>query len=355
MGTAVGITYRPDTNNYRWSVTVDKIRRTGVCVTLEEAQAQREAAKTELLQRRPEQAPPAIRRKAPEELKDLTLGEAIKLMKRTDWSEAKSRRTVDINCKFVTAYFGDNMPLKDITVDDIEAFTTWLQDVKNNKPSSCNRKLAILSKLLTRAYEQRRIPFVPYIARMPETGSRIRYITPEEEAEIEKLLKKWDEIRFLHAVRVLLDTGMRCGELKKLTVYDIVPEQGAHGIVHLNDTKNGENRSVPLTARALASLQYLAKTSKSHEYVICEYENWITKTWNRLKKAMKKTDDKNFVPHILRHTCCTRLVQRGAPIKKVQIFMGHKSISTTMKYTHLAPEDIYDLPSMLEDSENKPA
>lgn len=66
---------------------------------------------------------------------------------------------------------------------------------------------------------------------------------------------------------------------------------------------------------------------------------------------MNKTKDPNFVPHILRHTCCTRLMQKGAPVKKVQLFMGHKSINTTMRYTHLFPQDIFDLPSLLEKSE----
>lgn len=344
----IGIIYREQTDNYRWSVSVNKQRHTGVCATLEEAVQARESRRTQLLVNNEQTTPVLLRKETLAPVKDLTLEGSIKAMCRTDWSEAKSRRTILINCNFVTRYFGKDMPLKDITADAIESFALWLQDTEHNKPSSCNRKLAILSKLLTRAYEQQRIPYVPYIVRMPEAGSRIRYITSEEEAEIEKLLTAWNEIRFLHTVRVLLDTGMRCGELKKLTINDIIPEQGVHGIVHLNDTKNGDSRSVPLTARAMESLQYLAKTSKDHELLISEYVNWITKSWNRVRKAMHKEKDVNFVPHILRHTCCTRLVQKGAPVKKVQIFMGHKSINTTMRYTHLAPEDIYDLPSILE-------
>ena len=347
-----GISYRAQTDNYRWSISVNKQRRTGVCTTLEEAVQARENCRTQLLLTTASSVEPStpvmMRQQHAVTQKDLTLEEAIKAMFRTDWSEAKSQRTILINCKFVTRYFGKDMLLKDITSNAIESFALWLQDTEHNKPSSCNRKLAILSKLLTRAHEQQRIPYVPYIVRMPEAGGRIRYITPEEETEIEKLLTAWGETRFLHTVRVLLDTGMRCGELKKLTVYDIITEQGVHGIVHLHDTKNGDSRSVPLTARALTSLQYLAKTSKDHELLLSEYTNWITKTWNRVRKVMRKEHDVNFVPHILRHTCCTRLVQKGAPIKKVQVFMGHKSINTTMRYTHLAPEDIYDLPSMLE-------
>ena len=155
-------------------------------------------------------------------------------------------------------------------------------------------------------------------------------------------------MRFYHTVIVLIDTGIRVGELQKLTIYDIQPEQGAHGVIYLNDTKNGDNRSVPLTARALASLQYLTKTTKHHEKVLGEYQLWITKSWNRVRKEMEKMDDPNFVPHILRHTCCSRLVQKGAPLKKVQMWMGHRTINTTMRYAHLGPQDLYDLPALLE-------
>lgn len=334
---------------YRWELCVEGKRKSGSCNTVEEAVRHREEAykalqldtsKAVIEAYRPT-LPPTKNNKVP------TITEAIEAMKKADWSDAKSRDTIDINCNLVEQFFKPDTRLDQITVEYVDLFVEWLR-AKGNKSPSINRKLSIVSKLLTRANEKGQLDKKIYIERLPESPGRVRYITTEEEKKILDLLLEWHEERFYHVVIVLIDTGMRCGELCKLTPYDIQEEQGVHGIVYLNDTKNGENRGVPLTERAFNSLKYLAQTSTDHELLIYEYSTWITKTWNRVRKAMKKQKDPNFVPHILRHTCCSRLVQKGAPLKKVQLWMGHKTINTTMRYAHLAPQDLYDMPTLLE-------
>lgn len=334
---------RPQGSRYRWEICVNGKRSSGTCDTEEEAITAREIAYKAATR-------PII---APKTTKTAnsgcpTLEEAIEAMRKADWSTAKSIATIECNIKAVRSYFKDETPLDEITTEAVDGFIEWLR-VKGNKQGSINRKLSIISKLIQRAIDRRQLEKRPYIERQPESEGRIRWITPEEEQQILDLLEQWDEKRFRCVVIILIDTGMRTGELTKLTVYDVQREQGVHGIVYLNETKNGTSRSIPLTARAREAIEYLIKTSKSHERLIPEYDKWITKSWERIRKHLKLTDDPNFVPHILRHTCCTRLVQRGAPLKKVQLWMGHKSIQTTMKYTHLCPQDLYDLPSLLEE------
>ena len=51
-------------------------------------------------------------------------------------------------------------------------------------------------------------------------------------------------------------------------------------------------------------------------------------------------DDKDVVPHILRHTCASRLVQGGIDIRRVQMWLGHQTLSMTMRYAHLASHDL---------------
>jgi len=55
-----------------------------------------------------------------------------------------------------------------------------------------------------------------------------------------------------------------------------------------------------------------------------------------------------FVPHCLRHTCASRLVQREVNLKVVQQWMGQKSIQITLRYAHLTPSNLMDAVQILE-------
>lgn len=333
---------RAQGDRYRWELCISGIRKSGTCDTEEDAVEAREIAYKEATK------PVNLPKKVKTNTGCPTLKEAIEAMKKADWSTIKSIATVECNCNAALSYFKPDTPLDEINTEAVDGYIEWLRE-RGNKQGSINRKLSIISKLITRAIDRRQMEKRPYIERQPESEGRIRWITQEEEDEILKLLEQWDMKRFRCVVIVLIDTGIRCGELTKLTQYDVQREQGTHGIVYLHETKNGTSRSVPLTRRAREAIEYLIQTSKSHEMLISEYDKWITKSWGKIRKRLGLEEDVNFVPHILRHTCCTRLVQKGAPLKKVQLWMGHKSIQTTMKYTHLCPQDLFDLPSLLEE------
>ena len=334
---------RKNGKKYRWELCIDGIRHSGTCDTEKQA---RDARQQALKQHddMPHIAAPATMKT---DAGCPTLQQAIDAMNRSDWSKAKSLHTIKGNCKLLLSYFAPSRPLDTITSKDIDAYIEWLRK-RGCKGSTINRKTAILSKLMSHALKREEIQKMPYIERMPESPGRVYYIDTDEEKKILDILSEWHEERFMNVVIVLIDTGIRVGELKKLSIYDIQSDQGAHGIIYLNDTKNGSDRAVPLTERAYNSLMYLANTAKVYGTIYDEYDAWITRKWNRLRTELKKDDDPNFVPHILRHTCCSRLVQKGAPIKKVQMFVGHHSIQTTRRYAHLAPKDIYDLSGMLE-------
>lgn len=338
---------------YRWEIMVAGKRKSGTAETLEEAIEAREKVKNELHveKSKPSLSTSTSGRYTPSAEIECqycpTLQQAIEQMLRADWSEAKSKRTILGNCREALSFYGSEIRLDQINTNAIDAYAAYLRE-KGNGHATINRKLSTVSKLISRAFEKGVLDRRPYIERQPEPQGRVRFITPEEEEQILNFYEKRGEYRFYHTIRILIDTGMRCGELIKLTIYDIQPEQGAHGVVYLHETKNGTSRSIPLTARAFESLTYLSKTSKDHERLLHEGAFWIGNEWRKVRAKLNKKDDPNFVPHILRHTCCTRLIQKGAPIKKVQLFMGHQSIQTTMRYTHLCPQDIFDLPSLLE-------
>ncbi len=52
--------------------------------------------------------------------------------------------------------------------------------------------------------------------------------------------------------------------------------------------------------------------------------------------------------HILRHTFCSHLAMRGAPVRAIQELAGHADLSTTMRYMHLSPASLNQAIRLLE-------
>ncbi|MGO9994839.1 MAG: tyrosine-type recombinase/integrase [Steroidobacteraceae bacterium] len=57
----------------------------------------------------------------------------------------------------------------------------------------------------------------------------------------------------------------------------------------------------------------------------------------RLAKTCRQAGLRVVTWHVLRHTFATQLAMRGTPLNVVQALLGHASIATTMRYTHVAP------------------
>ena len=64
---------------------------------------------------------------------------------------------------------------------------------------------------------------------------------------------------------------------------------------------------------------------------------------------MGLVDDKEFIMHALRHTCATRLVNRGIDLYVVKEFLGHSTIQVTERYAHLSPDKLAHAAEILDE------
>lgn len=67
--------------------------------------------------------------------------------------------------------------------------------------------------------------------------------------------------------------------------------------------------------------------------------------WETMREAINLND---VTPHVLRHTCCTRLVLGGVDVKRVMEWMGHDAIVTTMRYMQIKPTSLEEIVHILE-------
>ena len=191
-----------------------------------------------------------------------------------------------------------------------------------------NRRFASLSKLCSMAVDLELMATIPKFKRRKEPEGRTRFLTNEEEdrlfAELRAISARTEELFIF-----LVDTGARLGEAFSLKPYQLDFEAGT---ITFDKTKADVTRTVFMTTRVRTILERTAK----QQTPFSDVNRWtIRDHWNRAKKAAGFEHDPLVVPHILRHTCASRIVQAGLGLKLAQTQLGHKNASMTDRYAHL--------------------
>lgn len=214
----------------------------------------------------------------------------------------------------------------------LDAVTASLR-AKGNRNSTINRKMAALSKLLRKHQRNGGIDRLPDFAKLPEKNGRIRFLSRDEEAFLFACLEAIDP-DYGSLARFLVATGARVGEALNLTWADIHDNKATFW-----ETKAATPRTVPLSRQAIAALAFQKGKHRSGPFAMIRYPNFRN-AWNRAKLRCGLGRDVQVVPHVLRHTCASRLAQSGVDIKRIQEFLGHKTLQMTLRYAHLAPSHL---------------
>jgi integrase len=243
------------------------------------------------------------------------------------WKGLSYERTAYRNVEEFIEIVGnlDIREVKTVTLDQ------WYkaQNAKGLTGATINRKLVNIHQVLKYALDRDWIEKLPVLQWNRESEGRIRWLSSSEEQQMFSLLAEWDETELSSFIRLLIETGMRRGELLALQPQNI---QGRWIRIWKNKTKTP--RSVPLNDKAMEALEGFSGWSID--------ENDLRRVWDRLRESMGLQDDPDFVLHSLRHTTATRLLKKTKDITKVQKLLGHKKLQTTMRYAHISDEDLFE-------------
>lgn len=232
----------------------------------------------------------------------------------------KYQLTVDANLRQASKLLG-NPEISAITTTMVDEYTAILN--RTLKPASVNRKLTNLHSLLKFAVDRDMLDKMPKFSWEKEDNERVRWLSEQEETTLLTLLPQ----PILAFCEILIHTGMRRGELLSITQENVDGDY-----IRLWKTKTGKARSVPMSARAKELVQQYVPFNLS--------EHQINEAWNKAKKKMGLEHDNDFVLHTLRHTTATRMLKRTGNIAIVQRMLGHAKITTTMRYAHIADDQL---------------
>ena len=233
--------------------------------------------------------------------------------------------------KILDDYFGETM-LSSITAEDVEAFDA---DRRSKRAAStANRSLAVLKQMFGCAIRWKHLLVNPAtdLALEKEPPGRERFLDADEASRLLARCKPWLHLVVLAA----LQTGARQGELLALDWSDVDLERG---LIYLRKTKNGEARRVRLSAPLKAALAEAPSKFAGGPVFLNASGEPLVRACIRgpFKTACKRAWIANCRFHDLRHTAASWLVQAGIPLNTVRDILGHKSITMTLRYAHLAP------------------
>lgn len=177
-----------------------------------------------------------------------------------------------------------------------------------------------------------------------EHNARVRFLSRGDKGEYPKLLKVIREQYPEHVAEFnfAINTGLRLSSQYSAT-YEMI--DWSRNVLDLPRTKNDEAVHVPLNTHVLTAIRSLPswqerkgpifRNLKHPEKAVLSNDHW----W---KPAVEAAGISNFKWHDLRHTFASWLVQDGVPLDRVSKLLGHKSLAMTMRYAHLAPNQLHE-------------
>lgn len=200
------------------------------------------------------------------------------------------------------------------------------------------RELAYFSSVINHARREWGINIdnpIPLV-RKPETPpSRTRVLSETEKERLFDILKprfKNSNLWILFIVQFALETAMRQGEILALSWKDIDLNKRT---AHLETTKNGDRRTVPMSTRAVQILQELPRSIDGRVFsmnrpALCA----------NFESACKRAGIEDFHFHDLRHTAITNMAGKFSNILELSAVTGHRQLSMLKKYYHPKAEDL---------------
>lgn len=229
-----------------------------------------------------------------------------------------------------------NKQPEDIQQQDIKNF---LADKMNDRASSST--IVFLASI--------KFAYSALLGKDPTTGIK----RPKSEKKIPQVLTKEEVIRLIEfsstiksrlILQLLYSSGLRVSELVNLKKQDIDFNEN---IGWVRSGKGKKDRMFILAKKLSNKLKKYSEKHPDWNYLFSEKNALTTRNIQKIvqKAAAKANINKDVHPHTLRHSYATHLLENGTDIRKIQVLLGHASISTTEIYAHVSSTELKKISS----------
>ena len=294
-----------------------------------------------------------------------TLSEATRVVYRRRKNGTKSATNFLIGMKHNIKALGD-LPVNKITRPMVNKMMDILKQEHKNSNAVVNQKMGYLRVVLQEMEEDGYIEMIKFPKPRPTKNTKVHYLTKDMEEELLAWFERGKNYKpdklckiALHNLQVikegleardiiicLIDLGCRVNELlnleKRFVDFD-------NNQINFNERKNDQAVAVPMTDRVRLIIKKYYDNCKDFDKLFSLNYSRMYGFWQAARESLGYADKKFYTIHLCRHTCASRLVQRGVPILLVKDWLGHEDIENTMIYAHLAPKALHSVVGVLND------
>jgi site-specific recombinase XerD len=232
-----------------------------------------------------------------------------------------------------------------VTTDDLKGFLQYVQVEKGFNLKTVSRKINSIRTFFKYLREQGlvttdrdpslRLTHPKIESRMPRILNKVEYRALRDASRV--------DVRLYTMVELLLQTGLRIGELQRLSTDDIRITPLGHRYLHIQTFGSHALRNVPLNETAYQAIQdYLrirpgvAQGNKSIFVTKSGNTIPIRNMRSAIKRAFQRGGIRNATVNDVRNTFIAHHLANGVNVLTVAKIVGHKRISTTEKYLEVA-------------------
>lgn len=220
-----------------------------------------------------------------------------------------------------------------LTEEELRQYLLYLKNEKHAARNTCTLALCSL-KFFYQQTLKRDWPVLDFVR--PAREKKLPVVLSVE--EVQQILGCVRRARYRVCLSTIYACGLRLMEGVQLPVADV---DGARMVVHVRQGKGGQDRYVPLPRR---TLELLREHWSSHRDPVWLFPGrtpaggpmCASGVQRAFKAALAESGvHKQASVHTLRHSWATHLLEAGVNLRLIQIYLGHRSPTTTALYTHL--------------------
>jgi integrase/recombinase XerC len=228
---------------------------------------------------------------------------------------------------------------------------SYMMNLRSNySRASVNRKLSAIKGFFDYIMISIELPMNPFghVRSLRHKESLPQFLSHDE---VFDLIDAVIEPRDRAILELLYSTGIRVGEAESMKCCDVDMQKGFIMVTG----KGSKQRYVPIGSRAMISISTYLRTRGIHDPIYCTEPLFLNSRGGTLRSrsirriiyqwSMQAALARHVSPHVIRHTFASHLLDAGADLRSIQEMLGHASLSTTQRYTHLSVDklmDVYD-------------